>query len=217
MKINKKYNRKNLTIFAIIAVVLLTVFTYIVIFNGSIFGWQLHSTQRNTNDSTGYTTPSDAQIKNGQQIKQKTTGDKNATSGSDHPQAPVTQANGKNRIQLDITSITKAGSTLLKVSTLISFLDQTGSCNLSMQDSDANLVYKASVGVQPMSNSSTCKGFEIPVGNLTPGIYKFYLTYSSADSKTYGSTEKSYVFQFSDFICYYSVCQSNLCYNCNRF
>jgi hypothetical protein len=158
----------------------------------SIFGWTPFP--KETQSSIGNKPPTSEQIKNGQTIKvQSVKG--SGTSGSDQPSAPVAQTNGSSQVQLTITSLTKSSSSLLKVSTLVSYLDQTGSCTLTLKDSNGAVIYTTSVGVQAMSSTSTCKGFDVPLSNLNPGSYVVYVAYTSADSKTYGSTEKTYVLQ----------------------
>jgi hypothetical protein len=53
-------------------------------------------------------------------------------------------------------------------------------------------VFSQTVGVQAQSNTSVCKGFDVPAANLVNGQkYVFKVSYSNGEN--YGNTEKSYV------------------------
>lgn len=196
MKIQQNNKKKQYivasTLIATLLILFIGVSGYLFASGKDLLGWTPFPKQQQS--STGNNPASKEQIKNGEAIK--TEAIKNSgTSGSDQPSTPQPQSDGRRLIELDITSITKVDSSLIKISTLISFLDQSGSCVLTINDSSSNTVYTSTVGVQAMSNSSTCRGFNVPIANLLPGKYKFNLAYTSIDNKNYGSAVKSYDLQ----------------------
>lgn len=197
MKIKQKGTKKQRIIKIIILIMLITILSggtlgYLFISGNSVLGWTPYPKQQSSSKDNN--PPSTEQINNGQNIKDQSI--KNSgSSGSDQPLTPIPQTDGRNMVGLTITSIIKADASLIKISTLISYLDQSGSCSLVVKDSRASTMYSSTVGVQAMSSSSTCKGFDVPTTNLSPDTYTFNLKYTSADNKNYGSTEKNYVLQ----------------------
>ena len=147
---------------------------------GSLFGWNPFSTK--VQPTSGNNPPSPQQINNGSGIK-ATALDSGKTSGSDQPAAPVAQADGRLLVQVDITSVNKINS-ITRVGVLISTLDQSGTCTITVTTKAGDTVYTASAGVQALPNSSTCKGFDIPNSNLPASGYTITISYVS--DKKYG-------------------------------
>jgi hypothetical protein len=174
---------------ATIAVVTLGVLTACIVFasTGSVFGWKPFS--QNSQDTSGNNSASNEQIKNGETIKDNST-NSGKPSGSDEPAAPVTQSDGRNLVEINITSVNLVESTL-KIGVMISSIDQNGNCTLSIMNSSNTAIYTSTVGVQAQSSTSVCKGFSIPASSLPSGTYTIKVAYSSGN--TYGNAEQAYV------------------------
>jgi hypothetical protein len=162
-----------------VSIVLLATFAYYVFgLKGHIFGWSPYTV--NSVKSIDYDKPSPDQTNTGNDIKQqsvKNNQTKSGVSGSDQPPAPTPQGNGKSIVETTISSANQTDS-YLQFRTLISTLDSTGTCSLVLTNqTNQSLHYTA--GVQPLSNTSTCKGFDIPLSALSSGIWKATVTYEN--------------------------------------
>lgn len=73
-----------------------------------------------------------------------------------------------------ITSVNQT-DTALEVRTLIEKVTSSGECNLELSR-DASTPIIQSVGIQPLASSSTCKGFSVPMSQLTPGTWQLKIT-----------------------------------------
>lgn len=71
---------------------------------------------------------------------------------------------------------------LLKIGVDIEIVSSNGECTLSLFKDGEGIDY--SVGIQPLSSSSTCKGFEIPIIELSPGSWKISITIKAEDKNT---------------------------------
>lgn len=84
---------------------------------------------------------------------------------------------------LRITSTNINGGNL-EVRTLLPVITNAGSCSVSATSS-GNTAYTETVGVQALSSSSTCKGFDIPLSSLGAGTWTITVDYSnSAESSS---------------------------------
>lgn len=184
-------NKSTPKLIAIILIALLLVLAIpgiIYATTGSLFGWDPLNSEVKT-DSSNNNPASQDQLDSGSSIKEQSV--ENGTSGSDQPSQPQTQQDGKKLVEMDIISINPIES-IVRVSTMISILDQSGSCTLTVTSQDNSVVYSQTVGVQAQSNTSVCKGFDVPVANLVNGQkYAFKVSYSNGEN--YGNVEKSYV------------------------
>jgi len=176
----KRFNKKQLIIVGIIvALALISSFWYVVIHNGSVFGWSLSPKNSSSNHGTDYTSPSSAQVTNGEKIKSNSLNDtsKTGSSGSDIPPAPTPSTGGKSTVQLTITAINQTNSTL-QIRTLISSLNDGGTCALTATKTDAASITQT-VNVQNLSNTSTCQGFDIPISQMSKGTWNITINYNS--------------------------------------
>lgn len=189
---SKKISKKtSLIIVAALAVVLIALACYVFLFKGSLFGWSPYSTDASTgiNHGTDYKAPTNAQIKEGDQIKSNSLNDKSKTgsSGSDQPPAPTPTSNGKSSVGVTITA-TNQTNDAFQIRTLISALDDGGTCTLTISKSGHTTVIQTA-GVQNLSSTSTCKGFDVPLANLAQGDWNVTISYSS--STLAGSVSKT--------------------------
>lgn len=162
--------------------IVLGVFTFTLIVcavvyatSGSIFGWNPFGAS--PQPTTGNNAPSTQQIDSGSQIKGTAVQD-GKSSGSDQPTPPIVQNDSRLLVQVDITSVNKIDS-ITRVGVLISVLDQSGTCTLTVALASGEAVYSAFAGIQAMSNSSTCKGFDVPNSNLPASGYTITVNYAS--------------------------------------
>ena len=144
--------------------------------------------QSNTDQSTDQTPSitdeaSEEQRSQGNEIKDNSVNDEKL-SGSDQPSDPVVDPNGKELVEVNITSVQKIDDAV-RVNVLISNLDQSGSCDLKVTSLTGDILFTATSGVQALANTSTCKGFDIPSSSLSKG-YSITVIFSSGDK--YGST-----------------------------
>jgi hypothetical protein len=134
--------------------------------------------------------PSDSQLKAGTETKKQTVAsDKSrAQVGSDQPPMPTPQpGSSKSNVEVTITAANQ-NNTTLQIRTLISAVVNSGSCILTFaNNSGKNLTYTASI--QPLSTTSTCKGFDIPTSDLSPGSWSITVAYNN-DTLT-GSASKN--------------------------
>lgn len=178
MKITHPNNKTKilLTSALTVAVLLACAGYYVFAVHGSILGWTPYPKK----DSSGTNSPSTAQINNGANIKQQSIDDsktKTNSSGSDHPPSPVPQPNGKSTVEVTITAVNQTDTTL-QIRSLISTLDLSGSCTLKLQKEGASPVTQT-VGVQSLTNTTTCKGFNIPIDQLPSGTWQASLLFDS--------------------------------------
>lgn len=179
----KMSRKKVFTTCAAIAVVFLGVTAFAYHYQT----WPFHT---DNNPSTINLTPATSdQKKAGEATKQNSLeSSKQNLSGSDQPPAPTPQpGSSKSSVEVTITAANQNNATL-QIRTLISAVVNDGSCTLTLaNNSGKNLTYTASV--QPLSTTSTCKGFDIPTSDLSPGSWSMTVVYNN-DTLT-GSASKT--------------------------
>lgn len=146
------------------------------------YHYQIGPFKKDVTDSTINLHPSsEEQKKSGADIKQNSASnpdDKQNSSGSDQPTTPIAQeGSSKGKIDMTITAANQSGS-MLQIRTLIGALVNTGTCTLVLTSALNSSVTKSSE-VQPQSNTSTCKGFDVSTTELSPGEWKATITYDS--------------------------------------
>lgn len=82
---------------------------------------------------------------------------------------------------VSITSYAQQDDIII-IRTLISKVTNKGTCTLSLVRGE--LIIKETSGVQPLSSSSTCKGFNINNSLLSAGEWSINITYSDEFSKS---------------------------------
>ncbi len=106
--------------------------------------------------------------------------------GSDRPLPPRPQEDGKSLVDMSITSANNDGSSF-KVGTLISVVDDSGKCTLTLSKGAEKVVKE--VGVQALPSSSTCKGFTIPMSELSKGEWTLAIRFEN-ETLTGTATQK---------------------------
>lgn len=135
--------------------------------------------------------PTDPQIKEGVNIKQhsmaNTPSGTKVQSGSDQPPEPKPiDGSSKSTVDTEITATTQDRTTF-HIRTLIQAVVSTGTCSLAMSG-PAGATYTAQADVQASSTSSTCKGFDIPLSELSSGNWRITINFNN-DSLTGSSTK----------------------------
>lgn len=174
---NKNSVSKRILIIPLLIILLLTTLCVgVYASSGSIFGWKPFS--QKSESTQGDNPASDEQIETGNSIKEKSLNNGGA-SGSDQPQAPTEQSDGKQLVQVDITNVYTI-ETSTKVSVLISAIDSTGVCTIKVSSQSGSLLYSSSSDVQAMSSTSTCKGFDLP-NSLIQNKYSITVDFTSGN------------------------------------
>ncbi len=171
IKHKKKYPIK-IIIASVIAIVLVaSSFVYVYALRGNLFGWQAPQSIVNTDKKSidyGPATPD-----------QKSAGSQTKTnSTSDTPPTPTTIPDStKKSVEVSITSHSQNGSTY-QIRTLISALDGTGVCTLTLTSPSQTTVTKTA-NTQSLASTSTCQGFDVPTSELSAGTWHAVINYSS--------------------------------------
>jgi len=188
MKIqSKKISKKPFVIAAaIVSLLAVATLTYVYALNGNLFGWNNNNTSSNDQTATNLDKPTKEQIKAGNDIKNQNANKNN--SNSDTPPTPVSQSgSNKENVEIIITAKNQdQGSGVLQVRAQISAVVSTGQCTLTM--SKAGQTVTKTAGIQGLASTSTCKGFDIPVSELSPGLWQSTLTYEN-DALTGSASE----------------------------
>lgn len=82
-----------------------------------------------------------------------------------------------------VASITAAnqGDSTFQVRTLIESVDTSGTCSLTATKGTKKIT--KSSGIQALASSSTCKGFDIPLSELSNGEWKLSITINASSKK----------------------------------
>ena len=141
-----------------------------------------------------YATSSDSIINeqntNGAQIKQQSlqnTEKGTGQSGSDQPPSPTPQPNAKSIVDVVFTASNQSDSTV-QIRVLVSAVDSDGSCALTLTSSSSGTVINKQSGVQALSTTSTCQGFDIPLGELHTGTWSVSVLYENPNLTGSAST-----------------------------
>lgn len=76
-------------------------------------------------------------------------------------------------------SSTQQTATTYRINTIIYSVESTGTCTLTLTKSGSTTITQTA-GVQALPSSSTCKGFDIPMSQLSQGQWQLSLSFSNA-------------------------------------
>lgn len=153
----------------LLVVIIIALSTYVFAFNGSIFGWQFKdnegSERKNGNSPIDYNPPTQEQIDAGNDAKNQTIKENEGETSdpSDGLEVTITAAN--------------QNTPNFQIRTLVSQLLTSGSCQLTMTK-DTQTIFRT-VNIQAASSSSTCQGFDIPLTDLSAGIWNVKISVTS--------------------------------------
>lgn len=182
MKLPQTKSKKIILISLAVATVLaLSAVTYVYAFNGSIFGW--NNKTRTVND-VDYGNATDEQTKAGSEIKDNNQSDDPNKVGSDKPLDPKSNNSEKNTVPVAISAAGQNGS-VAQIRTLISATVNDGTCTLTLTQGTKSVTKTADI--QSLPSSATCKGFDIPVSELSAGKWQVTVTYENSTIKSSAS------------------------------
>lgn len=179
---NNRKNKKNIRTFAVIALTVLFLLGAFVIYtkinHSSIFGWYPFG-ESVSNPSINLDPPSDEEIDAGNSSKDDTVNNPDPTKpGSEQNTSDNEQpSSNTDNVTVRITS-TSQTTTTLRVNTMIEAVSNEGSCTIKLSHAGSTEVSQTST-IQPLTSYSTCRGFEIPLSQLSDGTWTILLTYSS--------------------------------------
>ena len=171
---NKKNNTKRIAgftvavlFFIVVSVAILEKLHFINIFNNQ--SPQQNTTQKRNSTKINNDPATNEQIKNGNDIK--------SSSGSDTPLEPaVVEGSDKKKVQLIISAANQINN-LLQIRVIIGAIENNGQCNLSLTKGVTTI--KKMSNIQPQASTSTCKGFDVPISELSSGTWLITINYSS--------------------------------------
>lgn len=178
MKINsKKSKNKTLVIglssLGVVLALSAASFAYVYLFDGDLFGWKRSETQQ---VEVNYDPPTTEQVQAGQATKEEALGQDGKPKETDTAN-PATAT-------ITVTAAFQNGS-VFQIRSLITPLTGSGTCTLTLTKGSSTLTKNADI--QAQASSSTCRGFDIPVSELSAGEWNVVLTFEGKDSR--GSTE----------------------------
>lgn len=171
-------NKRHIIIVSIIIIVLLvaSLGLYLFVFKGRIFGWS--PVVSSAIPSTNYDKPTDEQVSTGNDIKKQSsdTTDPNNV-GSDRPATPVVES-GQTKATVPVTiSAANQNDGVLQVRTLISAITSSGTCTLTLTKNSTTVTKTSEV--QSLPSSATCKGFDIPVSEISAGEWQLKVVFEN--------------------------------------
>lgn len=189
MKItNPHHHHKRNLIIAVTTVAAIVIgcsVLYVYAFGGNLLGWKATTTNTSTTKGVDYNPPTSEQKKAGSQVKQESLDASNGktTNQSDTPPAPTPHTGSKSTVGVSITASSQNGTTY-QIRSQIDTPTDTGSCTLTLTKGSATVTKTADI--QALAKVSTCKGFDIPTSELSPGTWQMTLHFAN-DTLT-GST-----------------------------
>ena len=191
MKIQKKQNKKN-KVLILIAIILLSITGYGLISYKFKF-WPFIQNQFNTATEEQKTAGQDIKKRSlndaSNKSEKESSGQKSKTlQGSDPSPEPTPSSNGKKPtvgVSITTTTVDKDSNTLY-IRSLIQTISSNGRCTLSMHNTSGQ-TYSNSVELQAGPSTSSCKGFNVPLPQLSPGKWTINIHYE--DNNVTGDTE----------------------------
>ena len=180
MKIIQPNNTKKVVLIGLLITSLLLLTT------ASMFYFKAGPFAAKNNDSINLDKPTNEQIDAGQAAKNQAINQANkqdTNTGSDPAPAPQPiEGSDKKTVHMEITTANQTTSNL-QIRTLIQAVVSTGDCNLSMKG-PLGRTYTAKAGVYALASSSTCKGFDIPLDQLTAGAWTITVDFNNPELTT---------------------------------
>tara|TARA_B100001250_G_C19671612_1_gene731736 strand:- start:356 stop:925 length:570 start_codon:yes stop_codon:yes gene_type:complete len=185
MKIKKQdTTRKSLIVTTVVIFFLLIggVLLYLYVNNGNL---NLFSDNRDESTSSvddegdvNLDEPTSDQVSAGTETK--------SNSLKNNPDNDITVKND-DAIGIDVTAVKTQDSDMIHIQTRIKKLTTTGACTLTLTKGDVSKKYPE-VGVQALSDYSTCKGFKIDSSSLSPGTWSIDVEFKDSTSRGNATT-----------------------------
>jgi len=176
MRINKTKKTNNKKRFAIIAIVALLAIIGYGVFAFTTHGWPFLQND-SSQDSTKSVDPKAADKIKSEAVEQDA--DKTST-GSDTPQQPTTDpTTGATTVEMNVTNYGPVGGSY-SIHFEIQALVSSGTCTVKFTPTTTGKSYTATAGIQALSRTSTCKGFDtISQAELPEGAYTVEANFTS--------------------------------------
>lgn len=180
MEIRKNRQKKTTTLKFILVLIVLVLgaLCYVYATTGSLFGWQLSSSEQMLDtdpDTTNLDKPTDEQTQAGQQTK----------SESVKNNSGATSSTKNGAVEVTVTAV--LNDEMVRVQTTINKVTNTGKCVLTV--SKGATVKTFTAGTQALSDYSTCKGFEIKKSILSPGTWRLSIKFNDLSTEGSASTD----------------------------
>lgn len=144
----------------------------VLLLTGGVFYAVYRSNNENSRAGTegipqkiNYDPPTEDQVDAGVEIKEQATSD-TPQPNSNSFEVIVSAAN-QNNPNLQIRALIQA------------VLSQDATCKLTLSKGQRTVIKSANV--QPLANSSTCKGFDVPLSELEPGTWSLQILVASGE------------------------------------
>ena len=164
-----------------ISIIIIAIIVVILAATAAAYHYKLGPFVSRQKNSINLNPPTKDQKAAGNDIKQstlnQTNGGKESTGSDPSPAPQPVVGNDKKSVGMDITA-TNQTDTTLQMRTLIQTVTNSGTCSLSMK-STQGATYTATAGVQAQSSTTTCKGFDIPLTQLTSGTWTISINFSN--------------------------------------
>lgn len=177
MKLKQKKSKKPLLItVGVVALLVIGACIYIFGFNGSIFGWQFRK-----ESTTNLNPPSKEESQAGQQTKEASVeaAQGKPSTGDDTP------TSDSGMLSVEFSAVNQNQGTL-QVRLMIQEVLADGTCTLTLTQ-DSHAVTKEAA-LYPTANISTCQGFDIPVSELSAGMWNIAIDIASGSKKGQATT-----------------------------
>ncbi len=170
MKTPTSHNKKRLIITSsIVGVVLIFGGVGAAIYMNNSNGEQ--PAAESTTDTIDNNPPTDEQLEAAEEIKKEA-----AEKNESIDESPI-QDEESGEVGVIITAAEQSSGQLM-VRSLIQTVSNDGTCTLTLRKTDGTTVTKTA-GVQASASSSTCKGFDVPLSELSPGEWRITVSYKS--------------------------------------
>lgn len=183
MEINMRRKRRKLiwTVVIVLAIAIFGAFCYVYGMGGNLFGWSASSSSpdqtQGTTDTTNLNKPTQEQTQAG-----------NDTKSNSVKNNPGSATMKNNTGAVSVTASPVLNGSVLRIQTTIDRLTNTGICTLTLEKS-STVKHYLPVGVQALSNYSTCKFSSIDLSTLSSGTWNITVNFS--DSQAAGTARAS--------------------------
>lgn len=173
---NKKLSIKHAVLLAAIVVSLVAAGIY------------AYTTTKQSNKVNSDTTSAENNVNSPENLPNTIPNKGDATpNASDQPLPPQPTSGDKRQVTVSITAANQNDDTL-QIRTLIQVVVSDGTCTLSGKSPSGKSITKTAA-VQAQATSSTCKGFDIPVRELSNEKWNFTINYKNETLEGSGSTD----------------------------
>lgn len=173
---NKKHFNKPLIItLSSIGLAIIAACTYVYGFNGNILGW---TNGRSSDTNFAQDTPTTEQKETEQTASDPEAQKTDTDEGKDA--TPPTPSDQAISVQVTITSANQTANTL-QVRSLIASSQTQGKCTLTVERDGRQPVVQTA-DVQALHGSSTCQGFDVPLYQLTTGVWNITLEFKNGNT-----------------------------------